>query len=148
MALPHNDDFWLPWGGNRLPKTLWEKKKKLVTNIFSFSHNVFCSMKDKIHNVWITLHLSSANAFRIGKANILSSGKFLIQSIQDVRDEVLMAHDACVHILHHWFYTISLCNHSYARERRYVYKIKCQCINLSWSDNNRNNQVESFYLSR
>ena len=34
----------------RLLKTLWEKKKILVTSIFFFSHNVFYPMKD-IFNV-------------------------------------------------------------------------------------------------
>ena len=37
--LPHNDNFW------RLLKTLWEKKKMLVTSIFFFSHNIFYSIE-------------------------------------------------------------------------------------------------------
>ena len=42
--LPHNDDF-LCTGGKNLLKTLWEKKKMLVTSIFCFSHDVFYPMK-------------------------------------------------------------------------------------------------------
>ena len=32
-------------------KTLWEKDKILVNSIFSFSHNVSCSIKDKMHHL-------------------------------------------------------------------------------------------------
>ena len=35
--------------GNKSLKTLLEKGKMLVTSIFSFSHNVFFSIKDKYH---------------------------------------------------------------------------------------------------
>ena len=48
--LPHDDDFWRT-GGKRLLKTLWEKKKMLLTSIFFFSHNVFYPMK---HNSNVT----------------------------------------------------------------------------------------------
>ena len=34
-------------GKKKLLKTLWEKKKMLVTSIFSFSHIVFYSIKDR-----------------------------------------------------------------------------------------------------
>ena len=42
---PHNDDFWHS-GGKSLLKTLWAKKKMLVTSILFFSHNVFYPIKD------------------------------------------------------------------------------------------------------
>ena len=32
-------------------KTLWEKEKMLVTSIFSFSNNVFYSIKERNHNL-------------------------------------------------------------------------------------------------
>ena len=38
--LSHHPDFEGPWERSLL-KILWEKEKILVTNIFSFSHNVF-----------------------------------------------------------------------------------------------------------
>ena len=37
--------------GKGLLKTLWEKKKMLVTSIFFFSHNVFLHLRDKF-NLW------------------------------------------------------------------------------------------------
>ena len=44
---PHDSEFQLPWRwGSR--KTLWEKEKMLETSIFSFSHNIFYPIKDKI----------------------------------------------------------------------------------------------------
>ena len=45
---PHNDDFWRT-GGKSLLKTLWEKKKMMVTSFFFFSHNVFYPMKDNFN---------------------------------------------------------------------------------------------------
>ena len=42
--LPHNEVFSRT-GGKSLLKTLWEKKKMLVTSIFFFSHNVFYPVK-------------------------------------------------------------------------------------------------------
>ena len=41
---PFTTQCW-PTEGKSLLKTLWEKKKMLVTNIFFFSHNVFYPMK-------------------------------------------------------------------------------------------------------
>ena len=55
-------------------KTLWEKKKMLVTSIFFFFHNVFCPMKHNL-NVLSNIDLASANAFNLPK--ILSSVKVL-----------------------------------------------------------------------
>ena len=69
-SLTHNDDFWRTRGKSHI-KTLWEKKKMLVTSIFFFSHNVFYPVK-------VTFNLSSANAYSLGKLKILSSGKGLI----------------------------------------------------------------------
>ena len=34
-----------------LLKTLWEKEKMLVTSIFSFPHNVFYHIKEKLHHL-------------------------------------------------------------------------------------------------
>ena len=48
--LPHNDNFWCTVEKSLL-KTLWEKKKMLVTNIFFFSHNVSYPMKDNFNNL-------------------------------------------------------------------------------------------------
>ena len=44
--LPHG--FWRT-GGKSLLKTLWEKKKMLVTSIFFFSQNVYYPMKDNFN---------------------------------------------------------------------------------------------------
>ena len=60
-----------------LLKTLWEKKKMLVTSIFFFSHNVFYPMNITLM-FSVTFNLSSANAFNLGEPKILSSGKGLI----------------------------------------------------------------------
>ena len=43
---PHTDAFWRPCG--RLLKTLWQKKKLLMTSNFSFFHNVFNSIFNNI----------------------------------------------------------------------------------------------------
>ena len=59
-------------GEKSLLKTLWEKKKMLVTSIFFFSHNVFYPMKHNF-NVLSNICLLSANAFNLGKPEILSS---------------------------------------------------------------------------
>ena len=48
----------------------------LVTSIFFFSHNVFYPRKRNF-NVLSTFDLPSANAFNLGKPNILLSGKGL-----------------------------------------------------------------------
>ena len=42
--LLHRYSFW-PINNRQLLKTLWEKKKLLVTSNFSFSHNVFYSIR-------------------------------------------------------------------------------------------------------
>ena len=57
-------------------KTLWEKEKKLVTSIFSFFHNVYNPVKDKV-NIWSTFIFSSAIAFNLERSNILLFGKEL-----------------------------------------------------------------------
>ena len=54
-----------------------KKKKKPVTSIFSFSHDVFCPIKEKLHFVLATSKLSSANAFNLDKAKNSLSGKGL-----------------------------------------------------------------------
>ena len=43
--LLHRYSFWRI-NNRRLLKTLWEKKKLLITSNFSFSHNVFYSVKE------------------------------------------------------------------------------------------------------
>ena len=47
----------------------------LVTNLFSFSHNVFLPIKEII--IWVTFILSSSNAFNLVTSKILSFGKEL-----------------------------------------------------------------------
>ena len=47
-SLPHNPNFKGPQEKSLL-KTLCEKKKMLVTSIFSFSHNVFYPIRDRNH---------------------------------------------------------------------------------------------------
>ena len=75
IPLPHNDDFWCT-GGKSLLKTLWEKKKMLIISIFFFSHNISILWKTTL-TFRVTLNLSSANAFNLGKCKISSSGKEL-----------------------------------------------------------------------
>ena len=62
--------------GRRLWKILWEKEKMLVTSIISFFHIVFYPIKEIII-ILRTLILSSANAFNLDQAKILSFGKVL-----------------------------------------------------------------------
>ena len=59
---------------------LWEKDKMPVTSIFSFFHNIFHCIKDKL-NTLITFHLSSANSSNLDKTNFLSSGKGLTKML-------------------------------------------------------------------
>ena len=51
--LSHDTDFSDP-GQKGLMKTLWEKKKMLVTSISYFSHNVFYYIKDNFHQLGYT----------------------------------------------------------------------------------------------
>ena len=46
-----NKPWFLRVYGISLLKTLWEKEKKLVTSIFSFSHGVFYSIKEINHHL-------------------------------------------------------------------------------------------------
>ena len=46
--LLHNDDIWRT-GGKSILKTLREKTKMLVTNIFFFFHNVFYPIRDNFN---------------------------------------------------------------------------------------------------
>ena len=48
LTLYHTMMTWRT-GGKSLLKTLWEKKKMLVTSIFFFSHNIFYRMKDNFN---------------------------------------------------------------------------------------------------
>ena len=57
-------------------KTLWEKKKMLVTSIFSSSHSVFRSIKEKII-ILANFDLSSASGFNLVMSKNLSFGKGL-----------------------------------------------------------------------
>ena len=69
FALPYNDNFWCT-GGKSLLKTLWGKKKMLVSKMFSIlwkTTSIF----------WVTFNLSSANAFSLGQSEILLSGNGL-----------------------------------------------------------------------
>ena len=70
----YNDDFWKSHS-----KTLKEKEKILITNIFSFSHNVI-SLSKTSSMFWVTFILSSAKGFwkQYGKKRkILKSAFFL-----------------------------------------------------------------------
>ena len=64
----------------RALKILWEKKKILMTGIFTFSHNVsnpFTKKKKKKNAILVTFELSSANSLNLKKPNILSFAKEL-----------------------------------------------------------------------
>ena len=63
---PHNDDFWRP-GGKSLLKTLWEKKKMLVSSIFFFSRNVFHPMEDNFY-VFSNVQFVVCKCFQFGQA--------------------------------------------------------------------------------
>ena len=54
-----------------------EKEKMLVTSIFSFSHDVFYSIKKRKIVILATFYLASANAFNLDTSKILSFGKEL-----------------------------------------------------------------------
>ena len=54
-------------------KTLGGKVKMLLTSIFSFSHLVFYSIKDKFHHQ-CQLNLSSATAFYVVQSRIILCG--------------------------------------------------------------------------
>ena len=62
-TLPLNHDFQR-LSERTLLKTLWEKEKMLVTSIFSFFHNVFYSIREKMH------HLSSFKNCRLRMLSI------------------------------------------------------------------------------
>ena len=71
----------IPGHNNRLKKNpwkkLWVKEKMLVTGIFSFSHNIFCLIKDKVETYGKVFIVSSANAFSLVKSKISSFSKRL-----------------------------------------------------------------------
>ena len=50
-------------------KTLWEKEKMLVTSIFSFSHNIFYSIKGK-NQFFSHIQYVIYNSFNLDKSNI------------------------------------------------------------------------------
>ena len=60
--------------GKAFLKKLREKKNMRATNIFSFPHNVFYPITDRI-NVFVAFNLSSSDAFNLDK--LLSSGEGL-----------------------------------------------------------------------
>ena len=70
-------------------KTLWEKKKLLITSNFFFSHNVFKSyllfMRQNEYLWTRGLSLSSANALNLVKSKILSFGKGLERETSTIR---------------------------------------------------------------
>ena len=47
-ALGTHTDFYRPFKRSLLER-MWEKEKMLVTRIFSFSHIIFCPVKDRNH---------------------------------------------------------------------------------------------------
>ena len=62
-------------------KTLWEKEKMLVTSIFSISHSVFYSIKERNHhfnNIYFVV--CKIYAFNLDQAKILLFGKELTLS--------------------------------------------------------------------
>ena len=67
--------LYKPWGRSFFffKKTLWEKVKMLVTSIFTFYHNVFCSSKMYIH--WVVFR------FLPSQKGILSSQEYFSFSL-------------------------------------------------------------------
>ena len=68
-SLPHNTNFQHFWI-RKLLKILWEKEKMLVTNIFSFSNNVFYPSMHKFHFL-LVVNFSSLNALNLDQSIIL-----------------------------------------------------------------------------
>ena len=75
-------------------KTLWEKKKLLITSNFSFSHSVFKRLifqghqKVSLRGNGLTLHkfldLSKLNAFAEDKIKVTQYLKFVLESIENI----------------------------------------------------------------
>ena len=69
----HKNTFWRPRETSLL-KTLWEKKKLLVTSNFSFFHNVFYSIKGRNYH-FCCIQFVVCKCFQFGLVPILSYGK-------------------------------------------------------------------------
>ena len=75
---PNNPEFYRPWRRGLL-KTMWKEEKMLLTNIFSFPHNVFYTSQNKTNfNFQFTFVFSSANAFDLDMSKILLFGSQLM----------------------------------------------------------------------
>ena len=51
--------------------TSWEKEKIVVTSIFSFSYNVFCSFKIKIQ-IFSLVYFVASNGFKLNQSNFFN----------------------------------------------------------------------------
>ena len=69
---PLNDTFWRVWERS-LYETLWEKEKMLVTSIFSFSHNVFYSIKDRYDHLCY-IYFVACKCFQFEQGQIFGNG--------------------------------------------------------------------------
>ena len=73
--LQNNAKFERPWKKNLL-KSLWAQEKLLVTSIFTFSHIVFCAIKERKPK----FNLLSANSFILNQSKTLLFNKGLMCS--------------------------------------------------------------------
>ena len=64
-------------GKEQFSKHCGEKEKMLATSIFSFSHNVFYTIKETEIIIYVTFILLSANALNLDKVKFLLSGNGL-----------------------------------------------------------------------
>ena len=89
---PHNDTFWRVWERSLL-KTLWEMEKLLIqailgkgeiacTSNFSFSHNVFYSIKGRDYH-FCYIQFVVCKCFQFGLVQISSCGNELIATLND-----------------------------------------------------------------
>ena len=69
-----NKPWFLRACSTSLLKTLWEKKKLLVTSNFFFSHSGFYPFRD-FSAIFIEFKLSSANSLSLGDSKIQRLGK-------------------------------------------------------------------------
>ena len=74
-----NDPWFLRVCSTNLSKTLWEKEKLLVTNNFSFSHNVFY-LFGVLSAIFIKFEIVVCKLFQFGRVQNLSFGKGLIHN--------------------------------------------------------------------
>ena len=75
-SFQHNDAF-LTGLGKKPFENIVEKGEIACTSNFSFSHNVFSSIKDRNYHFLLYFNLSSANAFNLVLSKILLCGNGL-----------------------------------------------------------------------